>query len=91
MFPPVSLGVQVLRFLESQKCKGLFIIPLRPTSVWFNVFTPNFKMNVNSPSCFAEIVTFSCAAMHFDFSKTKMGERVVISRVLCLLGGCDLC
>ena len=108
VFPPVSLGVQVLRFLESQKCKGLFIIPLWPTSVWFNalffdgrhcynwvqkllIFTPNFKFNVNSPSCFAEFVTFTCAAMHFDFSKTKMGERVVTSRDLCLLGGCDLC
>ena len=108
VFPPVSLGVQVLRFLESQKCKGLFIIPLWPTSVWFNAlfydgrhcynwvqkllfFSPNFKINVNSPSCFAEYVTFSCAAMQFDFSETKLGERVVTSRDLCLLGGCDLC
>ena len=108
VFPPVSLGVQVLRFLESQKCKGLFIIPLWPTSVWFNAlfydgrhcynwvqkllfFSPNFKFNVNSPSCFAEYVTFSCAALQFDFSEVKLGERVVTSRDLCLLGGCDLC
>ena len=108
VFPPVSLGLQVLRFLESQKCKGLFIIPLWPTSNWFNaffydgrhcynwvrkllVFSPNFKVNLNNPSCFAEFVTFSCAALQFDFSVVKLGERVVTSRDLCLLGGCDMC
>ena len=27
VFPPVSMALQVLRFLESQKTKGLFILP----------------------------------------------------------------
>ena len=108
VFPPVSLAIQVLRFLELHKSHDIFIIPLWPTSVWFNslffdgrhcydwaqkllVFTTNFKFNIHSPSCFAEHVTFSCAALHFDFSKSKLGERVVTSRDLCLLGGCDYC
>ena len=108
VFPPVSLAIQVLRFLESQKVKGVFIIPLWPTSVWYNsiffdgahcfdwvkkllVFRPNFKFNIHSPSCFAENVTFSCAALHFDFSQSSLGERVVTNRNLCLLGGCDYC
>ena len=33
VFPPISLALTVLRFLESQKVKGVFIIPLWPTSV----------------------------------------------------------
>ena len=36
VFPPVSLAIQVLRFSESQKSQGVFIIPLWPTSVWYN-------------------------------------------------------
>ena len=103
-----SLSLQVLRFLDSQKVKGVFIIPLWPTSVWFNkkihnrvhcfqwvqkmvLFRPNFKPNINSPSCFAEFVTFDCAALNFDFSKSSLGERVIKSRSHCLLGGCDYC
>ena len=108
VFPPVSMALQVLRFLESQKTKGLFILPLWSTSNWFNafffdgshcynwvrkllVFHPNFKINLNSPSCFAEFVTFTCAALEFDFSVVKLGGKVVTSRDLCLLGGCELC
>ena len=108
VFPPVSLAIQILRFLESQKSQGVFIIPLWPTSVWYNslffdgthcfdwvrkllVFTPNFKFNIHSPSCFAEHVTFSCAALHFNFQKSKLVERVVTSKDLCLFGGCDYC
>ena len=104
VFPPVSLAIQVLRFLESQKSQGVFIIPLWPTSVWYNsiffdgahcfdwvqkllVFTPKFKFT----SCFAEHVTFSWAALHFDFRKSSLGERDVTSRDLCLLGGCGYC
>ena len=108
VFPPVSLALQVLRFLDSQKVKGVFIIPLWPTSVWFNsifydgvhcfewvkklvLFRPNFKPNINSPSCFAEIVTFDCASLHFDFLESSLGERVITNRSHCLLGGCDYC
>ena len=36
VFLPVSLTLQVWRFLDSQQVKWVFIIPLWPTSVWFN-------------------------------------------------------
>ena len=108
VFPPVSMALQVLRFLESQKAKGIFILPLWSTSNWYNsfffdgchcyswvsklvVFHPNFKINLNSPSCFAEFVTFTCAALEFDFSVNKLGGKVVTSKDFCLLGGCELC
>ena len=41
VFPPVSLALTTLRFLESQKVQGVFIIPIWPTSVWFNQFFNN--------------------------------------------------
>ena len=108
VFPPVSLALTTLRFLESQKVQGVFIIPIWPTSVWFNqffndgvhcyqwvqkmfLFRPNFRPNINSPSCFAEFVTFDCAALHFDFSTSRLGERVIRSKSHCLLGGCESC
>ena len=101
VFPPVSLALNTLRFLESQKVQGIFIIQIWPTSLWFNddgihcyqwvqkmfLIRPNFRRNINSPSCFAEFVTYDYAALHFNFSKLKLGGRVIRDRSHFLLGG----
>ena len=36
VFPPISLGVNVLKFLAYQQARGIFIIPIWSKSVWFN-------------------------------------------------------
>ena len=107
VFPPVSLALQVLRFSNSQKVKCVFIILWPTgvwfNSFFYDgvhcfewvkklvLFCPNFKPNINSPSYFAEIVTFDCASLHFDFYESSLGERVITNRSQCLLGGCDYC
>ena len=108
VFPPVSMAVSTLRFLESQKVEGIFIIPIWPTSSWFHsffedgshcyqwvqklvVFWPNFIPNIHSPSCFAPIVTFEAAAMHFNFKRLKLGGKIVVDKSLCIHGGCSFC
>ena len=106
LFPPVSICVNVARHLASQEAKGILIIPIWPTSVWFNfffndgahcsfwvqklfVFSPKFIPNLNSPSCFAESVTFQAAALQFDFKKFKLQGESKLSKDI--YSGCKLC
>ena len=61
VFAPVSLSINVTRFLASQEVRGILIIPLYPYSVWFNFFFPDGSHychvpNINSPTCFANSV-----------------------------------
>ena len=108
LFPPVSLCVNVTRYLASQEARGILIIPLWPFSVWFNfffsdgahcsswvqkmfVFSPNFIPNLNSPSCFAEVVTFQAVALQFDFRKVQLCWDSIVSSDFCIYKGCNLC
>ena len=82
VFPPVSMALSTIRFLESQNIEGILIIPIWPSSSWYNtffgshcyqlvqklfVFRPNLVPNINSPSCLTNIVTYDAAALHFNF------------------------
>lgn len=41
VFPPVSLCVKVLKFFAKQQVRGILILPLWPSAVWFNFFFPD--------------------------------------------------
>ena len=68
VFPPVGLGVKVLKFLASQKVKGIFLIPIWSKSNWFNFFFEDgrhcsewvVKMHTFSPNFCYNISTSSC-------------------------------
>ena len=77
VFPPVGLGVKVLKFLACQKVKGIFLIPIWSKSNWFNfVFEDGrhcshwvIKLHTFSPNFCTNISSSKCFS---DFVSFKM-------------------
>ena len=53
--PLVSMAISSLQFLESQKVQGIFIIPIWPSSSWFNEF---FDDGTHSYQCVQKLFVF---------------------------------
>ena len=77
VFPPISFGVNVLKFLASQQARGIFIIPVWSKSIWFNFIFPDgrhcahwvSKMLIFSPNFEPNLNSSTCFS---DFVTYKM-------------------